>query len=130
MFLKDKLVDPFDESALKEQIMCKILKSHLSARGFKSHTVQFAKLMRYKKNMPTCTWGDRTDLQEVIVTVVTVTYMENQLFLLCNVLVNNEPNLVFLNNFFLDISTHDLKIDVNIQSKMRSVLFHTGYGVS
>lgn len=125
MFLKDKLVDPFDESALKEQIMCKILKSHLSARGFKSHTVQFA-----QKNMPTCTWGDRTDLQEVIVTVVTVTYMENQLFLLCNVLVNNEPNLVFLNNFFLDISTHDLKIDVNIQSKMRSVLFHTGYGVS
>lgn len=80
--------------------------------------------------MPTCTWGDQTDLQEVIVTVVTVTYMENQLFLLCNVLVNNEPNLVFLNNFFLDISTHDLKIDVNIQSKMRSVLFHTGYGVS
>lgn len=79
--------------------------------------------------MPTCTWGDRTDLREVIVTVVTVTYMENQLFLLCNVLVNNEPNLVIL-NFFLDISTHDLKIDVNIQSKMRSVLFHMGYGVS
>lgn len=80
--------------------------------------------------MPTCTWADRTDLQEVIVTVVTVTYMGNQLFLLCVTLVNNEDNLVFLKIFFLDISTHDLKIDVNIQSQMRSVVFHASYAVS
>lgn len=129
MFLKDKV--PIDESELEEQIMCKTLKSHLSARGFKAHTVQFAKLMRYKKkDMPTCTWAHRTDLQEVIVTVVTVTYMGNQLFLLCVTLVNNEDNLVFLKIFFLDISTHDLKIDVNIQSQMRSVVFHASYAVS